>query len=180
MLPQKNATKFVHQCGVVVRDNIPISTPLWYKPAKLKGVTYVSEGSKYDLWNKLIAYFTLPVLDTTEETEKMTAKVKHFALKKMAEQCNNFKNKLYRQYVQDNKASEFTGTLERQRAHWDAFLEYKDSELAKERSAKNKENAAKKKYHQKMGPGGYRTAEPKWDQAEAAMRDKGVTPATEA
>jgi len=180
LLPKQNATKFVHQCGVVVRDNIPISTPLWYKPANPEGVTYVSETAKNDLWDKLIAHFTLPVLDTIEETQKMTIKVKHFALKKMAEQFNKYKNKLYRQYVKDNKAPEFTGTLERQRAHWPAFLEYKDSEVAKERSAKNKENAAKKKYHHKLGPGGYRTAEPKWDQAEAAMRDKGITPATEA
>ena len=180
MLPKKNATRFVHQCGVVVRDNIPISTPLWYKPANPEGVTYVSEQAKNDLWDKLIAHFTLPVLDSIEETNKMTALVKHFALKKMAEQFRNYKNKLYRDYVKDKKAPDFTGTLERQRAHWDAFLEYKDSELAKERSAKNKENAAKKKYHHNMGPGGYRTAEPKWDQAEAAMRDKGVTPATEA
>ena len=30
-----------------------------------------------------------------------------------------------------------------------------------------------------MGTGGYRTAEPKWDQAEAAMREKGIIPATD-
>ena len=28
-----------------------------------------------------------------------------------------------------------------------------------------------------MGTGGYRTAEPKWDQTEAAMREKGIIPA---
>ena len=76
------------------------------------------------------------------------------------------------------KAPEFTCTLERQLAHWPAFLEYKDSEVAKERSAKNKENAAKKIYHHNMGPGGYRTAEPKWEQVEATMFDKGITPKT--
>ena len=31
-----------------------------------------------------------------------------------------------------------------------------------------------------MGTSGYRTAEPKWDQVEAAMREKGIIPATEA
>ena len=98
----------------------------------------------------------------------------------MAEQFNNYKNKLYRDYVKDKKAPNFTGTLERQRAHWDSFLEYKNSEVAKQRSEKNKENAAKKKYHHKMGTDGYKSAQPKWDQAEAAVHEKGITPATEA
>ena len=153
-LPEKNATKFVHQCGVVVRDNIPISIPLWYKPAKPEGVTYVSETVKNDLWDKLSEHFTLPVLDTIEETQKMTKKVKQFALKKMAEQFNKYKNQLYRQYEKDNKAPDFTGTLQRQKAHWPAFVEYKKSEAAKERSAKNKANAAKNIYHHNMGSGG--------------------------
>ena len=178
MLPQKNATKFVHQCGVVVRDNIPISIPLWYKPAKPEGVTYVTEGSKDDLWNRLIAHFTLPVLDTRENTEKLAKKVKQFTLKKMAEQFNKYKNQLYRQYEKDNKAPNFTGTLQGQKAHWPAFVDYKKSEAAKERSAKNKENAAKKIYHHNMGPGGYRTAEPKWEQVEATMVLKGIIPKT--
>ncbi len=84
------------------------------------------------------------------KTKSMTDKVKHFALKKMAEQFNKYKNRLYRDYVKDKKAPNFTGTLERQRAHWDSFLEYKNSEVAKQRSEKNKENATKKKYHHKM------------------------------
>ena len=70
-------------------------------------------------------------------------------------------------------------SLERHRAHWDSFVEYKNSELARQRSEKNKENAKKKIYHHKMGTGGYRTAEPKWDQTEAAMREKGIITATE-
>ena len=30
-----------------------------------------------------------------------------------------------------------------------------------------------------MGPGGYKTAEPKWDRAEDSMRAQGIIPATE-
>ena len=60
------------------------------------------------LWDKLRAKFTLPVLDCPEKTEAMAKKVKHFW---------------------KNKVPDFTGALERQRAHWKAFLEYKDSEL---------------------------------------------------
>ena len=62
----------------------------------------------------------------------------------MAEQFNKYKNQLYRQYEKDNKAPNFTGTLQRQKAHWPAFVEYKKSEAAKERSAKNKANVAKR------------------------------------
>ena len=183
MEPKANANKFVHQCGVVVRDNVPISILEWNEPKNLEGAmkpSWVSDRSKDVLWIKLIAKFTLPVLDSTEKTQAMTKKVEHWALKKMAKQFNYYKNRLYRDWQSKMKAPDFTGTLERQRPHWKAFLEYKGSEKAKERSKKNKENAAKKKYHHKMGAGGYRSAEPKWDQAEADIRGKGITPATEA
>ena len=150
LAPVPNAVKFVHQCGVTVRDNVYISTQEWINP-KIEGVSYVDDRTKDVLWNKLIAHFTLPVLDSEARTKAMTDKVKHFALKKMAEQFNKYKNRLYREYVLNNKAPDFIGTLERQQAHWDSFLEYKNSELAKQRSKKNKDNAAKKKYHHKMG-----------------------------
>src|SRR5664279_1705678 len=52
------------------------------------------------------------------------------------------------------------------------------SEEAKQRSAKNKENAAKKLYHHALGTGGYKSVVPKWDQTEAALFAKGITPAT--
>ena len=124
MLPKGNATKCVHQCGVIVRDNVPISVREWNKPAKVEGVRYVDDRLKEVLWDKLIAHFTLPVFDSIEETDVMTNIVKHFSLKKMAEQFNNFKNRLYKAYVDSyKKAPDFTGTLERQRAHWDSFLE---------------------------------------------------------
>ena len=45
------------------------------------------------LWEKLIAHFTLLVFDDDEaKTKSMRDLVKHFALKKMAEQFNNYKN----------------------------------------------------------------------------------------
>ena len=34
--PKANAAKFVHQCGVIVRDNVDISIQEWVKPAKLE------------------------------------------------------------------------------------------------------------------------------------------------
>jgi hypothetical protein len=40
-------------------------------------------------------------------------------------------------------------------------VEYKESELGKLRSEKNKKNVAEKKHHHTMGPCGYKIAEPK-------------------
>ena len=179
LAPEANAIKFVHQCGVIVRDNVDISIQEWVKPAKLEGVTYVDDRTKDVLWTKLIAHFTLPVLDSEVKTKAMTAKVRHWALMKMAQQFNNYKNRLYREWDTKNKVPDFTGTRERQRPHWDAFLEYKKTELAQKRTKTNKDNAGKKIYHHKMGPGGYRVSEPKWDKLEADMRAKGIIPATE-
>ena len=72
------------------------------------------------------------------------------------------------------KVPKFEGTLEKQRAHWAAFLEYKDSETYKQRSARNKANAAKKIYHHNLGPDGYDGKEPGWAKAEAELRAKNL------
>jgi hypothetical protein len=97
-------------------------------------------------------------------------KVREWALKKMATQFNNRKKRIWNAYIKaGRKAPEFTGPIENLRDHWDSFVEYKESELGKLRSAKNKKNVAKKVYHHTMGPGGYKTVEPKWDMEEAAM-----------
>ena len=53
---------------------------------------------------------------------------------------------------------------------------YKKSEEAQLKSAINKANAAKKKYHHTMGPGGYACSMPKWDKLEADLLDKGIVP----
>ena len=54
-------------------------------------------------------------------------------------------------------------------------MEFKESELSKERSRKNKANAAKKTQCHRLGPGGYAVAMPKWDNSEKDMEDAGVT-----
>jgi hypothetical protein len=43
--PKENVHLFVNQCGVIVRDNIPITIREWNKP-KLDGVNYVNQRSK--------------------------------------------------------------------------------------------------------------------------------------
>jgi hypothetical protein len=73
----------------------------------------------------------------------------------------------------------FKGTLEKWQPLWPEFVAYKESETAKERSKKNKVNAKKKKYHHKLGPGGYKLSVPKWEAMEADLRAKGITLGTE-
>ena len=162
--PKKNANKFIHQCGVIVRDQIPISFQEWNKLAKGdQGVTFVSERAKDLLWELLSSHFTLPVHLTDADLEK----VKKSALKKMAIAFNNHKKKIWAKCEKDGKQTpEFKGTLEKARDHWDAFVKFKESEIAQERTRINKINAVKKKWHHRLGPGGYQVARPKWDLAE--------------
>ena len=111
-------------------------------------------------------------------TDGQRLKVKQFALKKMATQFQSWKKRLYSDYIKAKKKTpEFTGALEKIKDHWDAFVEYKESDEALERSRKNKINAAKKEYHHVLGTGGYKRAVPKWEAAEAKMLAEGVIPA---
>ena len=75
--PRENARLFVSQCGVIVRDNVPISIQEWNKPKV--GTSYVDSRSKDFLWDTLKSHFTLP-----PECDEL--KVKDWALKKMATQ----------------------------------------------------------------------------------------------
>jgi len=158
--PRKNATTFKNQCGVIVRDQIPISVQEWKKPAKgdRAGVTFVDERAKDVLWTTLMEHFTLP----DNLTDADLKKVRNYALKKMAIAFNTFKKNAWTKYVKSKKKTpEFTGALVKAKDHWDAFVKFKESEEAKERSRKNKINAAKKKCHHRLGPGGYHLALPK-------------------
>jgi hypothetical protein len=59
--PKQHATKFINQCGVIVRDMIPIMVQQWNEPKKARlGATFVNKRSKKDLWRKLMANFILP------------------------------------------------------------------------------------------------------------------------
>ena len=60
--PIKTTTKFTSQCGVVVRDLVPISIQEWNEPAKENkdsqcGVSFVSEWFKEALFKKLMTHF---------------------------------------------------------------------------------------------------------------------------
>ena len=85
--PKSHADKFTRQCGVIVRDQIPISTQEWHKPKEGRLVSFVDERAKNRLWDTLISHFTLPECLPECEVEK----VKQAALRKMAIQFQTWK-----------------------------------------------------------------------------------------
>ena len=92
--PIRTKNAFVSQCGVVVRDKIPISIHQWYKPKKEDPeVSYVNDMQKDDLWTELKANFTLPPEEDPEKPVKEQL-IKSFALKKMADLFRRWKNEL--------------------------------------------------------------------------------------
>ena len=85
----------------------------------------------------------------------------------MAEQLQSFKKILTKKYIKTGSTPVFTGEVEKLRGHWDAFVEYKSSELV-----------LQKVYHHTLGQGGYKLAVPKWEKMEQDLLDRGIQPAT--
>ena len=157
--PIRTKEAFAAQCGVLVRDKIPISIHQWYKPKKEDPeVSYVNDMQKDDLWTELKANFTLPPEEDPEKPVKEQL-IKSHALKKMADLFRRWKNEL-KTFVDKEETPEFVGRYEKIRDHWPAFVAHKTSEKSKKMSATNKQNAAKKKLHHRTGSGGYLKARP--------------------
>ena len=168
--PQEVKSKFIQQCGVVVRDYVPIIFREW-KPIKGTPDSYVvGPVAKESLWKRLMKNFILPepeVASDEEEEEpdddelkrrrdQIEAKVKHFTEKKMAQAFCNWKKRLSDKFIKKEETPDWELKIYMKlKDDWPAFKAYKESEEAKARSAKNAENAKKKKYNHTMGPGGY-------------------------
>ena len=110
--PIRTKEAFSAQCGVLVRDKIPISIQQWYKPKEEDPeVSYVNDMQKDDLWTELKTNFTLPL----EEDPKKPVKeqlIKSFALKRMAELFRRWKKELNK-FVENKETPEFKGRFEK-------------------------------------------------------------------
>ncbi|XP_073367608.1 uncharacterized protein [Aegilops tauschii subsp. strangulata] len=186
--PLQHTSKFINQCGVVVRDNVPITVQEWKEPKKARlGFSFVDKRTKKDCWRKLMEHFILPpeynkVDEFGNEVpggRERRRLVKEFALQKMGEAFRNFKKNLTRDYVNKGKTPDFNGQHEKLKDDWLEFVRQKQSEHFKEISKKNKDNASKKKFHHIMGPGGYRLSEPRWQKMEEDLRVRGIPLGTE-
>ena len=124
-------------------------------------------------WNELKKNFTVPA-----ESEEIR---KRWTPSKMAEQLQSFKKTLMKKYIKTGTTPVFTGELtklsgelKKLRGHWDAFVQYKSSELGLVKVQKAKDNASKKVYHHTLGQGGYKLAIPKWEKMEQDLLDRGI------
>nr|ABA94455.1 transposon protein, putative, CACTA, En/Spm sub-class [Oryza sativa Japonica Group] len=168
--PAEAAKNYVRHSGWVVRDNVPVSMVYWRRTrARGDHESFVPDSEKEMLWTTMLEIFTLPA--GTED------KVKRWTLKKMAEQFQSFKGDLYQKYILKGQTLNFD-TFPKLRDHWDEFVAYKTGEQGQAMMERNKENAAKKKYHHHLGLGGYSVAMPKWEEMEASLLERGIEPAT--
>jgi hypothetical protein len=92
--PSRTKDAFAAQCGVLVRDFIPISIHQWNKPkSEDPEVSFVTDRQKDELWNTLKANFILPP-EEDQEKPVIEPLIKTHALKKMAELFRRWKNHL--------------------------------------------------------------------------------------
>ncbi|KAK1602397.1 hypothetical protein QYE76_018960 [Lolium multiflorum] len=176
--PEKGAKAFIAQCGVLVRDHVPITVREWHKPKGLvlsaeeegQGL-YIDDVAKNSIMDKLMSHFNIvPEEGGDAEKAKMEQALREFGKKKMAELFKSHKKRL-RRLIKIEK----TPDNEKVKTHWEEFVKYTtESEEFKRRSEINKANAALKLYHQILGPGGYRANRPKWQAAEAELTSKGI------
>ena len=110
--PQEAKSKFIQQCGVVVRDYVLITFQEW-KPIKGTPDSYVvGPVAKESLWKRLMKNFIFPEPEVASDEEeepdedelkrrrdRIEAKVKHFAEKKMAQGFCNWKKRLNDNFI---------------------------------------------------------------------------------
>ena len=109
--PKKAADVFKKQCGVLIRDHVPITVREWNKRKGANDSDYVAERYKEGLWTDLMAHFILPELEDEAGTAKLRDKVKEWTLKKMAELFRVWKKRLWQDYKKKKTAPVFEGHL---------------------------------------------------------------------
>jgi hypothetical protein len=141
--PAEAAKNFVRHSGWVVKDNVPVSKVYWRRTrARGDYDSFVPESEKDTMWITMLETFTLPA-----GKENI---VKQWTLKKMVEQFQSFKGDLYKKYILKGLTPNFD-VFPKLRDHWDEFVAYKTGQQGQAMMDRNKENAAKKKYHHLLG-----------------------------
>jgi hypothetical protein len=163
--PEKVKDKFLSQCRAIVRDNVPIKYREW--KGKPSNPYMVPDSVKDQLWNDVLKHFALP-----EGIDPNL--VKGWTLVKMPTQFQNFKKKLTRYFIKNNRTPNWD-EYPKIKDHWKSFVEYKKSETFAQKRAQAKNSASKKgEYNHCLGRGGYAVAIPKWRKMEQDLIAKGI------
>ena len=157
-MPPKYCGQFKTACGVVARDNVPITYRTWTGPQG--DVTVVPDSLKATLWTKILDVFQFP--PGTEEL------VRKRALTIMGTCWKNWKTLLNKEYVKRDQTPNFDEHPKLQ-DFWDEFVEYKKSEEAMAMSEKNTANSQKNIYPHVLGTGGYSKKIHSWEQREEEL-----------
>ena len=143
-------TKLINHIGFIVRDNIPISIPYWKtleaqddedaegqeEPAVRENV--VPDTEKAMLWKQITDHFTFPEGTKLED-------VRTWAMQKCAVAFQTFKKRLNKDFIKKGLTPDFTKKgYSKLENHWDAFVQYKQSNKASKKVATNNVNARKK------------------------------------
>ena len=155
LAPKTARAKFSSQCGIIVREKIPITVKDW---------DHVSNGHKEVLWKELKKIFQFP--DGSE------AAVRNCALQTMAKSWRGWKTTLNKKFVKTGRTpfSTYANITPNQ---WDDFLTLKNSPEEIKRSQKYAELAKKNKFPHRLGSAGYAPKVEQWTKEEEEMRKKG-------
>jgi hypothetical protein len=119
------------------------------------------------MWNDVLKHFALP-------EGVYPNLVKGWTLVKMTTQFQNFKKKLTKDFIKNNRTPNWD-EYPKIKDHWKSFVEYKKSETFAQKSAQVKSSASKKgEYNHRLGRGSYAIAIPKWRKMEQDLITKGI------
>ena len=199
LAPHENVIKLINHIGAIVRENIPISYRYWKgseaarqhenedesenvdetenedehqdDPSVMQHV--VPDTEKNMIWEEVEAPFSFP-------KDTRLKDVRTWAMQKGAVAFQSYKKRLNKDYIRKGHTPDFTKKGNTKlRDHWDAFVQYKQSEDAAKLIATNTANARKRKEFHHLGPRGYKMAMPKWDRMEQELMARGIVPATQ-
>nr|ABA97998.1 transposon protein, putative, CACTA, En/Spm sub-class [Oryza sativa Japonica Group] len=148
--------KFSSQCGIIVREKIPIRVKDW---------DHVSNRDKEVLWKELKKIFQSP--------DGLEAAVRNCALQTMAKSWHGWKTTLNKKFVKTGRTpfSTYANITPKQ---WEDFLTLKNSPEEIRRSQKYSELAKKYKFPHHLGSTGYAPKVEQWTKEEEEMRKAGL------
>jgi hypothetical protein len=151
--------KFVAHLGYLIRDRIPINVREWKEKKGAPHISFVSNHDKDLVWRDVLLHFGL---DTNDK--ELKKRVRDWSMKKMATQFQCWKKNLYNKFIKRNLTPDFsTQANVKLRPFWGEFVQFKTSEEGEKWVRRNQENARHKKYHHRLGSGGYPSAILKWE-----------------